>query len=91
MTTTPMSNMPSRFSTESTDSSIIADITQGLIAGSLRSGFITADTHADERYVPQLIANQGGRTMEDALIHELDNSNGFSMSVAFVCQCKFQR
>ena len=37
MTTTPMPNMPGRFSTESTDSSIIADVTQGLIAGSLRS------------------------------------------------------
>lgn len=90
MTTTPMPNMSGSFSTEPTDSSIIADITQGLIAGSLRSGFITADTRADERYVPQLIANQGGRTMEDALIHELDNSNGFSMSVAFVTQSVIQ-
>lgn len=90
MTTTPMPNMSGRFSTEPADSSIIADTTQRLIAGSLRSGFIVADTRADERYVPQLIANQGGRTMEDALIHELDNSNGFSMSVAFVTQSVIQ-
>ena len=76
MTTMPTPNMSGRFSAEPADSSIIADTTQRLIAGSLRSGFITADTHADERYVPQLIANQGGRTMEDALIHELDHLPG---------------
>lgn len=52
--------------------------------GDLMSGFIKANADAPGRYSPRLISNRSGSTMGDALRSELEKSDGFDISVAFV-------
>lgn len=48
------------------------------------SGLIERRASASGVYAPRLIANHPGDTMGDVLGEELDNSDAFDMSVAFV-------
>ncbi|WP_420830225.1 DUF3427 domain-containing protein [Bifidobacterium phasiani] len=48
------------------------------------SGLIERSADAPGIYAPRLIANHDGSTMGDVIGEELDNSDGFDMSVAFV-------
>lgn len=56
----------------------------------LLSGFVEKKDNADTRYEPTLIANHDGRTMEHAIKDELQRSQDFDMSVAFVSQSALQ-
>ncbi len=56
----------------------------------LLSGFINKNDNADAAYEPMLIANHDGRTMERAIKDELQRSQDFDMSVAFVSQGALQ-
>ena len=56
----------------------------------LLSGFVEKKDNADARYEPTLIANHDGRTMEHAIKDELQRSQDFDMSVAFVSQSALQ-
>ena len=50
------------------------------------SGFVEKKENANSEYEPTLIVNHDGRTMEKALKEELERSQDFDMSVAFVSQ-----
>lgn len=54
------------------------------------SGFVKKNDNANSEYEPTLIANHDGRTMEKALKEELERSQDFDMSVAFVSQGAIQ-
>ena len=56
----------------------------------LLSGFINKKDNVDAQYEPTLIANHDGRTMEYAIKDELQRSQDFDMSVAFVSQGALQ-
>lgn len=56
----------------------------------LLSGFVEKRDNANPEYVPMLIANHDGRTMEHAIKDELQRSQDFDMSVAFVSQGALQ-
>lgn len=54
------------------------------------SGFVEKKENANSEYEPTLIVNHDGRTMEKALKEELERSQDFDMSVAFVSQGAIQ-
>lgn len=56
----------------------------------LLSGFVNKKDNVDAQYEPTLIANHDGRTMEYAIKDELQRSQDFDMSVAFVSQGALQ-
>ena len=60
------------------------------LVDALLSGFIEKRDNANSEYEPMLIANHDGRTMEHALKDELQRSQDFDMSVAFVSQGALQ-
>ncbi|MBM6700060.1 DUF3427 domain-containing protein [Bifidobacterium pullorum subsp. saeculare] len=55
-----------------------------LFAKDLSAGLVRADADAPGTYAPRLIANRSGDTMGEALHDELEQSDAFTMSVAFV-------
>ena len=56
----------------------------------LLSGFVNKKDNVDAQYEPTLIANHDGRTMEYAIKDELQRSQDFDMSIAFVSQGALQ-
>lgn len=60
------------------------------LAEAVMSGFVKKNDNANSEYEPTLIANHDGRTMEKALKEELERSQDFDMSVAFVSQGAIQ-
>mgnify|MGYP000093219189 CR=1 FL=1 len=54
----------------------------------LLSGFVNKKDNVDAQYEPTLIANHDGRTMEYAIKDELQRSQDFDMSIAFVSQAR---
>lgn len=60
------------------------------LVDALLSGFVEKRDNANSEYEPMLIANHDGRTMEHAIKDELQRSQDFDMSVAFVSQGALQ-
>ncbi|PJM75843.1 DUF3427 domain-containing protein [Bifidobacterium simiarum] len=58
--------------------------TQALVEADIRSGLIQENDDAPGAYTPKLIANRPGATMLDELRGELESSDSFDISVAFV-------
>ena len=47
-------------------------------------GYVGGDEAGSGQYTPRLVLNQGGSTVEHAIIEELKRCHGFTFSVAFI-------
>lgn len=63
-----------------------SDPLESSLIEAMMSGFVNRDDRADDELEPALIVNHDGRTMKRALSRELETSDGFDMSVAFISQ-----
>jgi HKD family nuclease len=50
----------------------------------IRFGYVGGDSAGPGHYNPRLVLNEGGRTVEHALLEELKRGGDFTFSVAFV-------
>jgi len=50
----------------------------------IQFGYIGGDTEGSGHYNPHLVLNQGGRTVEHAIVEELEQCRSFTFSVAFI-------